>query len=69
MWTMAGRECYQWIEEGEKHDCWTTTETALTQDLSGDLQDAWENKRIFSGFIRVVGDKSLLSTVKEGLST
>jgi hypothetical protein len=46
--TMAGRECYhckQWIEEGEEHDCWTTTETALTQDLSPDLQDAWERLR------------------------
>src|SRR6266853_6246662 len=46
--TMAGRECYhckQWIEEGEAHDCWTTTETALTQDLSPDLQDAWERLR------------------------
>jgi hypothetical protein len=45
---MAGRECYhckQWIEEGKEHDCWTTTETALTQDLSGDLQDAWERLR------------------------
>lgn len=45
---MAGRECYhceQWVEEGEEHDCWTTTETAVTQDLSGDLQDAWERLR------------------------
>src|SRR5256885_12245294 len=45
---MAGRECYhckQWVEEGEEHDCWSTTETALTQDLSGDLQDAWERLR------------------------
>jgi hypothetical protein len=45
---MAGRECYhckQWVEEGEEHDCWTTTETALTQDLSGDLQEAWERLR------------------------
>ena len=45
---MAGRECYhckQWVEEGEEHDCWTTTETALTQDLSEDLQDAWERLR------------------------
>ena len=45
---MAGRECYhceQWVEEGEEHDCWTTTETALMQDLSGDLQDAWERLR------------------------
>src|SRR6266853_679447 len=46
--TMAGRKCYhckQWVEEGEEHDCWTTTETALTQNLSGDLQDAWERLR------------------------
>jgi len=38
---MAGRECYhckQWVEEGEPHDCWTTTETALTADLSEDLR-------------------------------
>jgi hypothetical protein len=45
---MAGRECYhckQWIEEGEPHDCWTTTEAALTQDLSEDLRDAWERLR------------------------
>src|SRR4029453_12306557 len=45
---MAGRECFhckQWIEEGEKHDCWTTTEAALTGDLSEDLMDAWERLR------------------------
>jgi hypothetical protein len=45
---MAGRECYhckQWVEGGEEHDCWTTTEAALTQDLSEDLQDAWERLR------------------------
>jgi hypothetical protein len=45
---MTGRECYhckQWVEEGEKHDCWTTTEGALTQDLPEDLQDAWERLR------------------------
>jgi hypothetical protein len=45
---MTGRECYhckQWVEEGEPHDCWTTTEAALTQDLSEDLQDAWERLR------------------------
>src|SRR5215472_6326845 len=45
---MAGRECYhckQWIEEGEVHDCWTTTEAALIQDLSEDLRDAWERLR------------------------
>jgi hypothetical protein len=45
---MAGRECYhcqQWIAEGEPHDCWTTTESALTKDLSEDLRDAWERLR------------------------
>jgi Domain of unknown function (DUF5655) len=45
---MAGRECYhckQWVEEGEDHDCWTTTEAALTRDLSEDLQDAWQRLR------------------------
>jgi hypothetical protein len=46
--SMGGRECYhckQWIEEGEAHDCWTTTEAALTKDLSEDLRDAWERLR------------------------
>jgi hypothetical protein len=46
--TMPGKECYhckQWVEEREEHDCWTTTETALTLDLSRDLQDAWERLR------------------------
>src|SRR5262252_3952318 len=45
---MAGHECYhckQWIEEGEPHDCWTTTEAALTGDLSDDLREAWERLR------------------------
>jgi hypothetical protein len=45
---MAGRECYhckQWIEEGQEHDCWTTTEAALTHDLPEDLRDAWERVR------------------------
>lgn len=42
------RECYhckQWIEAGESHDCWTTTEAALTQDLSEELRDAWQRLR------------------------
>ena len=41
---MAGRECYhckQWVEDGEAHNCWTTTESALTADAE-DLRDAWE---------------------------
>jgi len=45
---VAGHECYhckQWIAEGEAHDCWTTTEAALTRDLSADLRDAWERLR------------------------
>lgn len=45
---MPGRQCYhckQWIKEGQHHDCWTTTEAALTQDLSEDLRDAWERVR------------------------
>jgi hypothetical protein len=45
---MAGRECHhckQWIEEGEAHDCWTTTEAALTEGLSDDLREAWERLR------------------------
>jgi hypothetical protein len=45
---MAGHECYhckQWVEEGEAHNCWTTTEEALTRDLSPDLREAWERLR------------------------
>jgi hypothetical protein len=45
---MPGRECYhckQWVEEGEPHDCWTTTEAALTADLSDDLREAWDRLR------------------------
>src|SRR5205814_9802382 len=45
---MTDDECYdskQWVEEGQEHDCWTTTEAALTQGLSQDLQDAWERLR------------------------
>lgn len=45
---MAGRTCHhckQWIEEGEAHDCWTTTEAALTRDLPEDLLDAWARLR------------------------
>ena len=43
-----GRECYHckaWIEDGEAHDCWTTTESALTADLTEDLREAWERLR------------------------
>jgi hypothetical protein len=43
-----GHECFhckQWVKAGEPHDCWTTTEAALTKDLSEDLRDAWERLR------------------------
>jgi hypothetical protein len=43
-----GHECYhckQWVNEGEPHDCWTTTEAALTAELSDDLRDAWARLR------------------------
>jgi hypothetical protein len=46
--SLAGRECFhckQWVEEGEAHDCWTTTEAALTRDLSEDLQEAYQRLR------------------------
>ena len=45
---MKGHECYhckQWVKAGEAHDCWTTTERALTKDLSEELQDAYERLR------------------------
>jgi hypothetical protein len=41
-------ECYhckQWVAKGEPHDCWTTTEAALTRELSIDLREAWERLR------------------------
>jgi hypothetical protein len=45
---MPGHECYHcrsWIEEGEPHDCWTTTEENLTAELPEELMDAWERLR------------------------
>ncbi len=45
---MAGRTCYhckQWIEQGQQHDCWTTTEAALTRGLTEELRHAWERLR------------------------
>jgi uncharacterized protein DUF5655 len=45
---MDGHQCYhckQWVEKGQAHDCWTTTESALTRELSEDLQDAWQRLR------------------------
>src|SRR3954451_12759218 len=45
---MPGHECYhckQWVAVGEAHDCWTTTEAALTRELPEDLRDAYERLR------------------------
>jgi len=45
---MDGHTCYhckQWVEAGEAHDCWTTTEAVLTAELDDDLRDAWERLR------------------------
>jgi len=47
-----GHECFhckQWIPAGVEHDCWTTTEHALTKDLPEDLRDAWERLRETAG--------------------
>jgi hypothetical protein len=64
---MAGHACYhckRGVEEGEAHDCWTTTEAALTQDLTDDLRDAWArlcdtaaefgDQRIYASIVRVL---------------
>ena len=37
--------CKEWIPAGTAHDCWTTTEAALTRDLPDDLREAWERLR------------------------
>src|SRR5215813_2675049 len=45
---MGRRQCHhckEWIEQGEKHDCWTTSEAALTRDLPENLLEAWERLR------------------------
>jgi hypothetical protein len=49
---VRAHECYhckQWVEKDEPHDCWTTTEAALTADLSEDLREAWERLRETAG--------------------
>jgi hypothetical protein len=43
-----GHECFhckEWIPAGQFHDCWTTTEDALTRHLDEDLREAWERFR------------------------
>jgi hypothetical protein len=51
---MAAKQCYHCgvlVTDPKTHDCWTTTEENLTQDLPDDLRDAWERLReTASGF-------------------
>ena len=45
---MGQRVCYHCksiVDGSAPHDCWTTTEAALTRDLAEDLRDAWERLR------------------------
>src|SRR5262245_51651716 len=45
---MPGHVCYhckQFVEEGEAHDCWTTTEGALLEEASEDLREAYKRLR------------------------
>jgi hypothetical protein len=45
---VALRQCFhckQQVEVGEPHDCWSTTEAALTDDLSEDLREAYARLR------------------------
>jgi hypothetical protein len=37
--------CHEKVAANEPHDCWTTTEKALTANLPEDLMDAWERVR------------------------
>ena len=49
---MGARQCYhckEMVAVGEPHDCWTTTEAALTADLTDDLREAWERLRESAG--------------------
>lgn len=45
---MPGKECYhckRTVTDWNSHDCWTTTEAKLTEDLDDNLRDAWERIR------------------------
>ena len=37
--------CKTFVPVGQPHECWRTTEAALTRELSPDLLDAWERLR------------------------
>ena len=59
---MGGRECYhckEWVADGERHDCWTTTEAALTGDLPEHLREAWERLREAGGSL---GDQRIYAS-------
>jgi hypothetical protein len=46
--TLKSRECYhchELVGVDEPHNCSSTTERALTKDLSDDLMEAWERLR------------------------
>lgn len=46
--SMPGHICYhckQFVEEGEVHDCWTTTEGALLEGAAEDLREAYNRLR------------------------
>lgn len=45
---MAARQCHhckELVEDWSTHNCWTTTEAALTSELSEDLQEAYQRVR------------------------
>jgi hypothetical protein len=51
---MPGHTCYhckQFVEEGEAHDCWTTTEDALLEGAADDLREAKGTVRALDGFV------------------
>jgi hypothetical protein len=57
-----GHECYhckQWIAAGEAHDCWSTTEAALTADLHEDLREAYDRLRATAA---AIGDQRIYAS-------
>jgi hypothetical protein len=66
----AGRSVWlakQRFVKAEEHDSWTTTETALTQDLSVDLQDARERPRETCLCPPIAAPKALVPAIAHGL--
>lgn len=63
-----GRECHhckQWIAPGEAHDCWTTTESALTRDLPEDLRDAWAEDLHHGAWVQALEEQQRSGRVAE----